>query len=216
RAVRPRAVQVVLGRLAFAVVDHHGPCHGSVVAVGPVEAALDPQRCQHQTVHQQVEALAGDALHDLGDEREVEVGVAEVPPGRVLAVPRAGIGEDVPYFAAERRLPVAGGVGQAGTVREQQAQGDRLIRERRVAEFPAQVAGDIRIQVELAGLDQAHHANRGHQLGDRGDAHRVARGDLAAGGDIGQAFDMDVGDAVAVEGDADAGHRSGGEGAAGG
>ena len=55
----------------------------------------------------------GRAFHDLRDEREVEVGVAEVRARWARGVPGAGVLDDAAQLAAKRGLPVAGRVGEA-------------------------------------------------------------------------------------------------------
>ena len=156
-------------------------------------------------MHQQVEALAGGALHDRRHQREADVGVAPVAARRMFHVPCAGIIQQRLEIAIQRHLPVAGRVGQAGAMRQQQAQRDRRVGPLRVAQFPAQRCRHIGVEVEPAFLDQAHHAERDNQFRNRCDPHRIVGGDRAAGSDIGQAGDARIGDAVAVEGHAHAG-----------
>jgi len=196
-------------RLAVAI-QHHGARGGGLVAAGPAIAGAEVERLEDQALHQQVQAFAGGALHHRPDQREADVRVTPVRAGCVLRIPGLRIIEQRAEFAIQRDLPVAGAIGQAGRVREQQAQGDLLVREGRIAQCPAQRVGDIGIQVELALFDQAHHPDRQHQLADRGDAYRIVDGDRALRRGIGIAFGAGGGDAVAVEGHAHARLRRGG------
>ena len=56
-------------------------------------------------------------------------------------------------------------------------------------------------------LHQPHHRDRGNQLGDRRDPHRIVGGDGAAGRQVGDAGGADRGLAVPVERDPHGGDR---------
>src|SRR6478672_3301995 len=193
------ALMVVDRRLAV-LVEHHRTRGGGLVATRPAVAGMQVERLQHQSLHQQVEALASGALHHRADQREADVRVAPIGAGCVRGVPCLRIVEELPEFAIQRHLPVAGAIGQAGRVREQQTQGDFLFRESGVADVPAQRVGDIGIQIELAFLDQSHHPDRQHQLADRCDAYWIVDADRALVRGIRVALGTGGRDAVAVEG----------------
>src|SRR3546814_7438915 len=106
-----------------------------------------------------LEALAGGALHRLRHQREVEVRVAEVGARRVLAVPGARVVEQAAHFSSQRRLPVAGRIGEAGAVRHQQAQRDGRVRERGIAQREAEQFASVGIEVELARLRSEEHTS---------------------------------------------------------
>ena len=78
-----------------------------------------------------------------------------------------------------------------------------------MAQGPAEPLGHVGIQIQLALFDQAHGADRDHQLGDRCDPHRVAGGQAALRGGIGDSVHLGRGDAVAVERDPGRCHRAG-------
>ena len=97
-------------------------------------------------------------------------------------------------------------VGKAGAMREQQAQVDGAVGKGGMAQCPAEPCRHILVQRQQALLDQAHHAYCHDQLGDRGDANGIIRGDQATGGKIGMAGCCRPADAGAIKDDADFGH----------
>ncbi len=163
--------------------------------VGQVEAGLQTHRIEHQAPHQAVEAFATGALHDGGDDAGVEIDVFEVAPRRMGAGPHGALAVQASarlqdLLQVDRGVELeAALVAQRGGVREQHAQGDRLVREVRVAQPVAEPGADVLVQRQPALLDQLHGAQRGHQLGHRGDAeHRIGIHRLRRQGSAGQAL----------------------------
>ncbi|KIU01726.1 hypothetical protein QU38_00135, partial [Staphylococcus aureus] len=89
------------------------------------------------------------------------------------------------------RQDVIDTIGEAGAMREQQAQADRRVGKGRVAQLPAEPARDIGIEIEPALLDKAHHPDRDDQLRDGGDPHGIVGRDRPGRGNVGQPFRAD-------------------------
>ena len=65
------------------------------------------------------------------------------------------------------------------------AKADRTVGEGGVAQAPAEPVGHVAVEVELARLDQPHHADRDDQFADRRNTHRIVWRDAAARRGIG-------------------------------
>jgi hypothetical protein len=148
---------------------------------------VQAERLDQQAPHQAVEALARDLFHDRADHAPAEVAIREVGaragvrrPHLAFAVQAAAGNEDV----FQRRIDapgIAGLVAQGRGMGQQVAQGDSLVREVRITQGKTEVAGDVGVQVHFAFLGQAHQAERGHHLRDRGDAEQGVGIDRLAG-----------------------------------
>ena len=93
RAGRAAAAEIVADHAAVRLVEHDRAGDRCVAAGRPVEAGVEAERLEHQPRHQPVEALARGPLHDRGDQREVEVGIAEIGARRMLGVEGGRVGE---------------------------------------------------------------------------------------------------------------------------
>jgi len=87
---------------------------------------------------------------------------------------------------AERKHVIVVMLARRARVAEQHSEADRLVGEMRVTQAPAEIIRDIAVEVELARLDQLHHADGDHQLADGGDARGIVDGDAAAGLTVGE------------------------------
>lgn len=193
--------EVVLRHLSGRAVKHDGARNGGGRAAGPVVAGVQLQRLQHQPCHQPVEPFATGAFHHAGDHREIEIGVMEPAAARSMGgIPDAWISQPPAERFLQRHNVKLAPVDQARLVGEEVAQGDRPVRPGRVAQLPPQIVRNIPVKIECAFIDQAHHPQRGDELGNAGDPHRIVCRHGAGRGLVGKAFGQHRLDRLAIEG----------------
>ena len=143
---------------------------------------LHPERLEDALAHHLRERAPAQVLDDQAQQREAVVGVGPLGPGRDRGSQRAGV-----VLAQRRRgspgfapSPITGRARSDGrrsspsplvwVSRWRTVTGAGASMRARVAEVV-----DRGVELERALLDQLHHRDGGHRLGDRADAeHRVA------------------------------------------
>ena len=103
-------------------------------------------------------------------------------------VPAGAVGENIAKGVAERDGILVVMVAERAGVAEELAQRDRVGEEGGIGDRVAEIVADRAVEVELALLDQPHHAQADDELADRGDADRVVGGGEASAGGVGNAL----------------------------
>jgi hypothetical protein len=112
----------------------------------------------------------GNSFHDRCQELEPEVGIIKIPSGHsgapevrliegAVRKHQLADGRRLCAVGCFKKIIVSAAVAQARGVGEKVAYGDRPCRIRRVAQFKAEVASDIVVEIAPAAFDQLH--NRG-------------------------------------------------------
>ena len=181
------------------------------------EAAMGhPQRVQDLALHVRGERLIDHLLDGELQQAVAAVGVVELAPG-------FGGDPDVVRAGPVARLATPAGQGlfqgrqwpggdgrvvlgvQSGGVGEQPTDDDPARVESRGWQVPPRQVGlHGRVQIDAPLFDQAHHAPRGHRLGDRPDAEDGVRRDRDSGRGVGEA----VASGPGVDAAADLRHRN--------
>ena len=223
-----RREAIVNRRRAIDVVEFRDVRHRRVIHV--IRRSRHAERQQHRAPQIVVERLSGGFLDDQLQQRitasRVLEGAARLetdansPIGAGRRVGRTGQGRhDRLDRLARRKSAVAEAVGQSRGVAQEAADVNAAVVERTRRQGPAREIGRHgRVEIELPGLDQGHHAPRRDPLAQGGDLEQRVAIDGLAGrrevlaedlsvldqdeGDIAAACPVDRGDRCIHEGSA--------------